>query len=950
MTKPYLILALLAFLAAGHTAWGQSTFSVEANGNQFTIRSNTSGTQKVYYRTVSLSAMERRHFASIYDSCTFTPGVLTSKTITVSEKTPGDEAFLFQTGTSRSYRFEVVDEGGFVLASADRTMTTGTSVPGSGAFNVKDLIIHSNEYSADDRGYAKNGYQSMPSSNFFDNAAPQAYYSAINAQLRMTLSFKAKEEDDAFEYVQILVDNTSTCDNRTGKGIHDGNPGNPSLSRYMAGFEMHTGKKDDAYKSYTFPVTSVGNGKSAANPWGHGDGYPLTLQNFNTNCRATDGRLILPVSFSSLVLRLNASGTTGSDQWWAKDVKAHIQAVDNNAPYVLFPRVSSGKHARGNPIYVSLAFSEIVTITGDKKLTTSWGDLSYVEGSGSNVLTFKGDISQSAEGLLNITGLSGVIADLAGKSLDPNAVKIKNLCSLENSNVYAITYDLAGGNESTPNPDAYSYDASVTIDYFPVKPGYVFVGWTGSNGSTPQTTVTIPAGEHGDKHYTANWTPVWGQDQDADGTEAHPYVITTTEGLDMLAKVVDGLDGYTADGYSGTYFALGNDISYSYAGLGPQQSNFTPIGGYFNGGDKDFKGIFYGRGHTISGIRIYSPLSNQNINKNKGLFGRTTGAIIRNVTISDARITGYSFVGGIVGNSSSSTIANCFVIGSRFTYSAKNGGVILGCKNNGSLTTNYYRDCTVTVGSTTCSTDIGVGTGSTASSDQGGTYSLHTLTLSEHITASGNSVQIGNTTYYPSTTPITLSYADPPEGGHINYSYNDGTDHAISGTSFAMPSADITVSASLTSALENFHLVRGTKDGVTAWWGTFYDSGYNYTLSEGAAAYTLGSDHHLYRLGDDGRTIPKGTAVVIISTVPDATLSLAGTDKLSIAIHGKKNILIGSDIDKTYAAFCVLSAGASGEIGFFTLEDITVPAYKAGYLPPTNGGLEDYNKQDNQKW
>ena len=37
---------------------------------------------------------------------------------------------------------------------------------------------------------------------------------------------------------------------------------------------------------------------------------------------------------------------------------------------------------------------------------------------------------------------------------------------------------------------------------------YDFAGWTGSNGNTAQTTVTIAHGSTGNKSYTANWTPV----------------------------------------------------------------------------------------------------------------------------------------------------------------------------------------------------------------------------------------------------------------------------------------------------------------------------------------------------------------------------------------------------------------------------------------------------------
>ena len=39
----------------------------------------------------------------------------------------------------------------------------------------------------------------------------------------------------------------------------------------------------------------------------------------------------------------------------------------------------------------------------------------------------------------------------------------------------------------------------------PTKVKYDFTGWTGSNGSTKQTTVTITKGTIGNKTYTATW-------------------------------------------------------------------------------------------------------------------------------------------------------------------------------------------------------------------------------------------------------------------------------------------------------------------------------------------------------------------------------------------------------------------------------------------------------------
>ena len=69
---------------------------------------------------------------------------------------------------------------------------------------------------------------------------------------------------------------------------------------------------------------------------------------------------------------------------------------------------------------------------------------------------------------------------------------------------YTITYNLNGG--SANNPSSYNIDTTTFTLANPTKTGYTFNGWTGSNGSSPQTSVTISKGSQGDKTYTANWT------------------------------------------------------------------------------------------------------------------------------------------------------------------------------------------------------------------------------------------------------------------------------------------------------------------------------------------------------------------------------------------------------------------------------------------------------------
>ena len=77
--------------------------------------------------------------------------------------------------------------------------------------------------------------------------------------------------------------------------------------------------------------------------------------------------------------------------------------------------------------------------------------------------------------------------------------------------IYNITYDLDSGkfiNSSGTKYDArsryYQSDNIIKLDE-PTKDGYTFLGWTGSNGSTPETSVTIAANTTGNLHYKANW-------------------------------------------------------------------------------------------------------------------------------------------------------------------------------------------------------------------------------------------------------------------------------------------------------------------------------------------------------------------------------------------------------------------------------------------------------------
>ena len=77
-----------------------STFTVGGSGNTFTISRSGVGTnaaETVLYRTVGLSAYSGQHFTAKSGTLDFAPGQ-TSTNVTVSTRTPSNNAYKFQSG------------------------------------------------------------------------------------------------------------------------------------------------------------------------------------------------------------------------------------------------------------------------------------------------------------------------------------------------------------------------------------------------------------------------------------------------------------------------------------------------------------------------------------------------------------------------------------------------------------------------------------------------------------------------------------------------------------------------------------------------------------------------------------------------------------------------------------------------------------------------------------
>ena len=844
MKAKALIAALALLLAAGFTVRAEGTWSVEETSynsttkkTTFTIsRTETTYEQKVLYRTVGLTAYNGQHFTETYGVLTFQAGT-PSMTVQVQEKTPTAGAYLYQNGnTVRSYKMEVTDRAGFLLADCTRTMSNGSSFSDSyvnksvtdlvyfqsgsvksGSGNKYLDVAHSGTNGTEkmiDDGYDYNDNTlcTVSTDNLYgsNNSSLRTWLNSLSYKMYATVYFQQREVNDGYQYIQILTDNATTYDGKDGDGKIDNGP---SISLYKAAFIL-TKTEDhlNSWKYQAFPHKT--DDHTSSTEFDYSDSY-LYVQAFKSSSyrATTSGSLVLNPTVNDINVRFDANGS-GDDTWYLKNLKVRLALVDANAPTVLSnsETVAPGRHSKGNTVYVSVAFNEIVKVTGTPTLTTTtdnkWGSLSYVAGDGTNVLTFSTIIPADASGNLNITGLSGTVKDLAGNSFT-GSVTASNLCSLDADLAYTLgDFKMEGG--------AYLITCHDDLNGLA---GYVNAGNNCSGLTFRQVTnVLFP--------HTTNWNSS-----------------SSTE------------NNYTAIGKSGS--------------------------------SNRFEGDYDGEGHTISGIRIYRGGNSSGVDNFQGLFGVVgSSGTVRNVNLSDSRITGFDNVGGIVGysigtvedctvtanvclhivqgsagsiggivggnrgniyrcvsracitqksgisptlgnfggiagyNYGSNTITDCIAEG--VTIPNTNGrGVILGYDESGNviLTRNYYLGCTVA--GVANSTGVGQGTqGSTNTSDPDGAQPLWVVTLPAHtsLVRTGtnlpitgyatydNGADIAGVPYAKATSTLNLSYdsaaisqghdvvitaAETSSGNPVAVIDNGNHTYTIA----SMPAADITVTA-----------------------------------------------------------------------------------------------------------------------------------------------------------
>lgn len=253
------------------------------------------------------------------------------------------------------------------------------------------------------------------------------------------------------------------------------------------------------------------------------------------------------------------------------------------------------------------------------------------------------------------------------------------------------------------------------------------------------------------------------------GTEASPYQIATKADLKYLSENSGEWGKHfeqTADIiFEDSDFESGGDFYND--GLG-----FNPIGYNSYGYDNHinyFSGSYNGNDHIISGLTITQPLIeveyvDENNNIEVGMFGVAYGAKISNLGLIDVNVTGFSYVGGLVGWNESSTIHNCYSTGN--VNSTKYTGGLVGV-NTSSTMTNCYSECDI-VG------NFGAG-GLIGGNDESSVINCHAVG-----NVSGNRIiggLAGDNTY---SSIISHSYAtgnvsgsEHSVGGLVGSNYND---------------------------------------------------------------------------------------------------------------------------------------------------------------------------------
>lgn len=224
-----------------------------------------------------------------------------------------------------------------------------------------------------------------------------------------------------------------------------------------------------------------------------------------------------------------------------------------------------------------------------------------------------------------------------------------NLIEEEKTGEYADYYVEIKDSKGQPVPEEIIKKNKNTLTIYYSTENYPLDDYT-----LASYTFNIIATDYNEGSKTVNFSVIrFPTSETEDGSASHPFVIKKLDkdekGIDLklFSECVNA-----GISFKDEFFKLGTDLDYK--GIA-----YIPIGGKYDNEDRFFEGTFDGDGHTIKGVNISSSTGDV------GLFGGISkGAVIKNLTLDNASITGLNVTGGIVGCNTGGIITNCHVTSS----------------------------------------------------------------------------------------------------------------------------------------------------------------------------------------------------------------------------------------------------------------------------------------------
>ena len=244
-------------------------------------------------------------------------------------------------------------------------------------------------------------------------------------------------------------------------------------------------------------------------------------------------------------------------------------------------------------------------------------------------------------------------------------------------NSYTLTADCYGGTAPSTLPGEWIANGQkpyCTLNYQseygalpePTRQGYIFAGWftAASGGSEVNSNTTMGAAN---ATIYARWVDSWVKDMSDDDPVQDQadgyYKIDSAEKLARLAYLVN------SNANNGKW------ASYQYkqtADINLSAHYWQPIGNATH----PFKGTYDGTTFDIHNMKTYCGANDYEAYNGVGMFGKISGATIKNVNNYYVNIKGRQRTGAIAGRDDSSTIQNCKVTGSVTGTAGYIGGLV----------------------------------------------------------------------------------------------------------------------------------------------------------------------------------------------------------------------------------------------------------------------------------